>query len=641
VVVHRTRWGQAAVVVLVLVGIFATSVRAAEAAAPTSAAPLFSRGVPWYARGVGGPLGLPMVIGGVAWEGYRLYKEHRYLDVDVPGVDVPYCGSYTHEGISVQGCASTVGVQGSRWVMAFEGEVTGNIPTWAVGLRANLEAFGPYIWPALNQTGEMSRNSLSRYLPMGPGGGEFAWSGQMDQAWAYGYGASDSVRQWYYLQPERLISMRLQDTLVANASQTLQLPALVLNPDNQRRVEPSLSNIIEYECYHPDLNTTTYHTANGGPVEIVDGHAVLQSPALDCPEGSVLVGMDHYVERDDGLRRDHAFSWDQSQDWWDAMDDQDLATCLLLEGLADVECQLEVYRKLTPTTQPVGWEDLQECSPYAGNCANWYWQPDRDAQYQCMWSTPSRATAAVLPLNECQELMWYYNPEHAYQIVPSPSTVPSPWPQDQPWSPGQPQPWPNPVPQPGEYPSTWPGAQPQPNPDLYPQPQPGGYPWPGTSTPTNPGSSPGTGTGTVTLPDPTPSQDPDNCWAGALSWNPLDWVLTPVKCALSWAFVPSEATWTNMQDLGQHAATRVPFSWFADAFGWFEPLQGTGTACLQLSFPVMGETVTAIDSCTPGPAEGWIMARRTMLSVVTYGLLVVPLAWWAWRQYAPGSQGMA
>lgn len=32
--------------------------------------------------------------------------------------------------------------------------------------------------------------------------------------------------------------------------------------------------------------------------------------------------------------------------------------------------------------------------------------------------------------------------------------------------------------------------------------------------------------------------DSENCWAQMISWNPIDWVLTPVKCSLSWAFKP-------------------------------------------------------------------------------------------------------
>jgi hypothetical protein len=32
------------------------------------------------------------------------------------------------------------------------------------------------------------------------------------------------------------------------------------------------------------------------------------------------------------------------------------------------------------------------------------------------------------------------------------------------------------------------------------------------------------------------------------SWNPVDWVFVPVKCALEWAFVPPSGTFTDAMD---------------------------------------------------------------------------------------------
>ena len=34
--------------------------------------------------------------------------------------------------------------------------------------------------------------------------------------------------------------------------------------------------------------------------------------------------------------------------------------------------------------------------------------------------------------------------------------------------------------------------------------------------------------------------------SGVISWNPLDWVLTPVKCALIWAFVPTDTDFSDV-----------------------------------------------------------------------------------------------
>lgn len=61
------------------------------------------------------------------------------------------------------------------------------------------------------------------------------------------------------------------------------------------------------------------------------------------------------------------------------------------------------------------------------------------------------------------------------------------------------------------------------------------------------GLFPGTGTNPDTQPNPepepalSPSQaGSSNCWGSGWSWNPVSWVFVPVKCALSWAFVPTD-----------------------------------------------------------------------------------------------------
>jgi hypothetical protein len=48
-------------------------------------------------------------------------------------------------------------------------------------------------------------------------------------------------------------------------------------------------------------------------------------------------------------------------------------------------------------------------------------------------------------------------------------------------------------------------------------------------------------------PRPVTENDPaaSSCLSGAVSWNPVDWVFVPVKCALQWAFVPPPGTWEN------------------------------------------------------------------------------------------------
>lgn len=67
------------------------------------------------------------------------------------------------------------------------------------------------------------------------------------------------------------------------------------------------------------------------------------------------------------------------------------------------------------------------------------------------------------------------------------------------------------------------------------------------SSSTDPTAPPTTSTSTAPGPTEAPGdavQDPDsnrNCWANGWSWNPVDWVMTPVRCALEWAFVPRQS----------------------------------------------------------------------------------------------------
>lgn len=56
-------------------------------------------------------------------------------------------------------------------------------------------------------------------------------------------------------------------------------------------------------------------------------------------------------------------------------------------------------------------------------------------------------------------------------------------------------------------------------------------------------------------PAPDPVPDPENpnqnCLKDAWSWNPIDWVFVPVKCALTWAFQPPPGyLQTKLQDAG-------------------------------------------------------------------------------------------
>ncbi|MCW3038204.1 MAG: hypothetical protein JWM31_109, partial [Solirubrobacterales bacterium] len=83
-----------------------------------------------------------------------------------------------------------------------------------------------------------------------------------------------------------------------------------------------------------------------------------------------------------------------------------------------------------------------------------------------------------------------------------------------------------------------------------------------TSTTTTPaGGSPSTvttpATGTGVQTDPV--TDGSSC-SGSYGWNPLSWVLNPVKCALRWAFVPPAGTFEQVGTLRTLYTSRPPGS---------------------------------------------------------------------------------
>lgn len=121
-----------------------------------------------------------------------------------------------------------------------------------------------------------------------------------------------------------------------------------------------------------------------------------------------------------------------------------------------------------------------------------------------------------------------------------------------------------------------------------------------------PGTDPGVDQGTVPAPDASVAPDSANCWGAAWSWNPINWVYVPVKCALRWAYVPPPG------DL-QAAFDAVSADWSAsDAGAWADAAGGVftslssvsgGGSCTgpQLSFDLGGPAATLepLNACSP------------------------------------------
>jgi hypothetical protein len=175
---------------------------------------------------------------------------------------------------------------------------------------------------------------------------------------------------------------------------------------------------------------------------------------------------------------------------------------------------------------------------------------------------------------------------------------------------------------------------------VYETPDPSSTPTGGTGT----GSIPTEGPNPTHQPAPTDTTDPDDqgCWGSSWSWNPVSWVVTPVKCVFVWAFVPTDAAKATMSGLSDDFGSKAPFSYVGDGVTFVGDLDsGTGQECYDIVIPLgtyIGD-VPVFDTCS---GLGAILEdHRTILSIALYAGFVVPMIWWAWKAYAPGTAGVA
>jgi hypothetical protein len=120
-------------------------------------------------------------------------------------------------------------------------------------------------------------------------------------------------------------------------------------------------------------------------------------------------------------------------------------------------------------------------------------------------------------------------------------------------------------------------TQVQPNPNPSPTVSAGGAGFPSAGSNTDPK------TGTTSTGSGGPAPDPldvmGNCLGSFWSWNPTNWVYTPVKCVLQWALVPNSA---QMQTLTQSVqsnfgGTKVA-QWWDSIGNVLAPIGGTANS---------------------------------------------------------------
>lgn len=256
--------------------------------------------------------------------------------------------------------------------------------------------------------------------------------------------------------------------------------------------------------------------------------------------------------------------------------------------------------------------DGEPCSAYRPECFDWMnTQPPE--RVKCEFGP------YALGLEACGHLEHVHKSTHGVTWGVGPDGQPA-------WLPARPDGTPDPT----RVGTIWaPEEDPNPN---YRVPGPGplvefvvNNPDPGDGT--NPNPNPGGGfpqSGPNPQPPGAPIKDPEtgaNCIAGMWSWNPVDWVFTPVKCALSWAFIPKNGPnhLNNARNawIGTSAA-----AWFALPPMMIDQLPEGGAGCMgpPLHMPEMlgGKTYYPLNACADPMAKYATMSRSLVTLVVGF-----------------------
>lgn len=242
-------------------------------------------------------------------------------------------------------------------------------------------------------------------------------------------------------------------------------------------------------------------------------------------------------------------------------------------------------------------ETVQDRPATPGQDSGWQFQPGREDRYGCFITDGT--DTAELPLAECVDLQYETDPDTGQPTAPAP----------------------------GVAVEDVPAEEPVPDPVGTPE----------LDEPTDTGAP------------PTSPQAQVSCMAAAKEEGGFSSfiVFAGVACALQWAFVPSPGFTAEWSEVASGASGKPPFSLVTATADWVDGFTGAvgdpGEGdCLKLEAPVEGfGSYTFVDACGSHPVTDEMASYRPVLTVALYGLFLLPLAWWAWRQYAPGSQGAA
>lgn len=247
--------------------------------------------------------------------------------------------------------------------------------------------------------------------------------------------------------------------------------------------------------------------------------------------------------------------------------------------------------------------DGRPCRVGIAECYDWM-QLEPKSRLKCEYGP------YALGFADCAPMEFAYRTESGMVLEPEPQPGKAPR-----WVPAKPDGSPATELGPGTYwtPDPYPNPNYKPNegwdPSKNPAPLPG-LPTTGVNPNPNPGGSP--------LVDPETGK---NCMSAAWSWNPVNWVLTPVKCAMVWAFVPKKEAVTGVQTKLRTSVDK------SGASGWFQA--GTGLVAIPdgggcgvtVTFPLTNTQFHMLDSCTAPMSTVAVICKAFLtMVIVTLGV---------------------
>lgn len=289
-------------------------------------------------------------------------------------------------------------------------------------------------------------------------------------------------------------------------------------------------------CLAPDGTTTNVDGPQSETfTEATVGQILPNVPAVDlgCPAGTTLWKTQIIEHTLNGTIPDHILQTITVPDAYRNFLQQ-------YPGCESGVCRLGLYQ-----VNPDGTEKL-DCWTDQGApndaCGGWFSDPNKQQEYVCTYGKTNTFADAHVDLSECNAYAPSFDPQKQEQGVPygDPKT--------------------------GKVPDGSPAPSPEPGPEPGPAPLPGG--------------------------------DGSACWphGWAEIFNPASWVLMPIKCALVWAFVPSEGVMQGWGEYVDEIEMRPPINIVVGGFGF---ITGVFTAYQDCAAPVAGGTNPYCDSLPP------------------------------------------